>query len=133
MEMDEIGNQPLNMNLQAQEFSRPFDFSVFKDLPVAIKLDAGASSYWSEIASMQTIDNLLLNNKITLLQYLERVPSGYIVDKQKLIDDLKAQAMPTPSTGPIGSASANIDPDDIPVSGGPGNGQLQRALTRAGV
>lgn len=132
MELDDAGSQPLNMGLQDMEFVQPFDFSVLADIPLAIRQDAGASSYWSEIASMQTIDNLLINGKITLLQYLERVPSGYIVDKQKLIDELKAQTLPAPPPAATG-VSKNNNPDSIPVQGGSGNGQLQRALNNAGV
>ena len=36
----------------------PFDFSILKEIPFTIGLDAGAASYWSEIAAMQTLDNL---------------------------------------------------------------------------
>ena len=66
-----------------------FDFSVLRQLPLNVKLDVGASSYWSEIASMQTLDNLLLHDKITLLQYLERIPQGYVARKQELMDQLQ--------------------------------------------
>ena len=109
-----------------------FDFTQLRDFPVSIKQDAGASSYWSEIASMQTIDNLLINGKITLLQYLERVPSGYIRDKQKLIDEIKGtMAAPPPVGG--GSLMSKDRADDLPVAGGAGNGALQRALNKEGV
>lgn len=132
MDMDKAGEQPLGMNLPEEEFVRDFDFAQLRDFPVSIKQDAGASSYWSEIASMQTIDNLLINNKITLLQYLERVPSGYIRDKQKLIDEIKGtMATPPPTSG--GSLTAKESADNLPVAGGSGNGALQRALNMEGV
>lgn len=67
------------------------DFSVLKDVPCGVKLDVGASSYWSEIASMQTLDNLLLQGKISTVEYLKRLPEGQISDKQALIDALEAQ------------------------------------------
>ncbi len=82
--------QPLDMGLPDQSFQRPFDFSVLERLPVSLKLDAGASSYWSEIASQQTLDNLLVQNKIDLADYLERIPNGYIARKQELIEKLRA-------------------------------------------
>ena len=78
------------MGLPDQSFQRPFDFSVLERLPVSLKLDAGASSYWSEIASQQTLDNLLVQNKIDLADYLERIPNGYIARKQELIEKLRA-------------------------------------------
>jgi hypothetical protein len=133
MPMDDLGQQPLGMQLQEQLFKQPFDFSIFGKLPVTIRQDAGASSYWSEIASMQTIDNLLINGQISLLQYLERVPNGYIVDKQKLIDEIKGQAAtPTPTAG-TGMSKDNMQLGEIPVNAGSGNGALQRALNAQGV
>ena len=70
-----------------------FDFKrALRGLPMAVRVDVGASSYWSEIASMQTLDNLLAQGKIDLLAYLERVPAGYIPKKQALIDRLRSEA-----------------------------------------
>lgn len=68
-----------------------FDFSVLKKTNISLKLDVGASSYWSEIASMQTLDNLMTRGKIDLIDYLERVPDGYIIKKQELLDKLKGE------------------------------------------
>ncbi len=34
-----------------------------------LKLDVGASAYWSEIASSQTLDNLLAAGQISLEEY----------------------------------------------------------------
>lgn len=58
------------------------------DLRFRIKVDVGASTMWSELASIQTLDNLLSSGNITFLQYLERMPDGVIPSKQKLIDNL---------------------------------------------
>lgn len=133
MKMDKPGEQPLGMNLSPQSFLQPFDFSTLKDFPIAIKQDVGASSYWSEMANMQTLDNLLMNHHITLKQYLERLPSGYISKKQELIRDVEAMASSMGGgTGPsMGTGVARENIDNIPVSG-PGNGALQRALNRQG-
>ena len=131
--MEQPGKQPLGMTLQKQTFVVPFDFSVLKEIPVSVKLDVGASAYWSEVASMQTLDNLLINNRITMLQYLERLPQGYIAKKQELIDELTGAAPVAggPATTSDGAETQNID--EIPVQGGPGNGALQRALNETGV
>lgn len=131
MEMDIAGQQPLGMQLPAQQFEEMFDFGTLREYTLSVKQDAGASSYWSEIASMQTLDNLLMNKQITLLQYLERVPAGYISKKQELIDEMKAAAMPQPGGMPGGMGTMNAN--EMPVAGGPGNGALQRALNREGV
>ena len=131
MEMDIAGQQPLGMQLPAQQFEEMFDFGTLREYTLSVKQDAGASSYWSEIASMQTLDNLLMNKQITLLQYLERVPAGYISKKQELIDEMKAAEMPQPGGMPGGMGTMNAN--EMPVAGGPGNGALQRALNREGV
>lgn len=132
MSMDKPGQQPLGMDMPPKTFQVDFDFARLKEFPIAIKQDVGASSYWSEMANMQTLDNLLMNHHITLKQYLDRLPSGYISKKQELIQDIEALAGGTPPTGmPTGISKERIE--DIPVEGGPGNGQLQRAINRTGV
>lgn len=136
LSMAQPGAQPLGMSLPKQAFTQPFSFQSLRKFPVSIKLDVGASSYWSEIASMQTLDNLLLNKQITLLQYLERVPQGYVSKKQELMDELRGIA--TGNAGNVGSAggakpTTPPNPDDIPVEGGPGNSALARALNQTGV
>lgn len=69
----------------------PFDFSALTRIPCAVELDVGASSYWSEIASMQTLDNLLVQGKISTVEYLKRLPSGQITDREALISALQRQ------------------------------------------
>lgn len=131
MEIDEVGAQPLGMDLPAQTFMADFDFACLKEIQLAIKLDVGASAYWSEIANMQTLDNLLMNNHITLKQYLERVPAGYIAKKQELLAEISTPAMPVRTAG-TGMAKETTS-EEIPVQGGGGNAALQRAIQREGV
>ena len=121
---DQLANQPLGMTLEEQDINTLFDFGILEKLPLSLKLDVGASSYWSEIAAVQTLDNLLVQKQISLDDYLERVPEGYISKKQELIDKLRGQqAMP-----PV------LDTNQpIPVQGGPGNHQLQRAINETGM
>jgi hypothetical protein len=135
MMLDKPGEQPLGMAVPAAPFMVDFDFSALKNIRVAIKQDVGASSYWSEIANMQTLDNLLMNNKITLKQYLERIPNGYISKKQELINEI--EAMTAQPTAPMGTGMSKdsmdqVSADQIPVEGGPGNSALQRALNKEG-
>lgn len=134
MDMDEIGEQPLGMELPKQTFMRPFDFSRLKEIQLTIEQEVGASSYWSEMASMQTLDNLLMNNLITPEQYIERLPNGYISKKEELLADLraarKAAVTPAPNTGT--NMSVETTSEQIPVEGGSGNASLQRALNREG-
>lgn len=127
----EMNNQPLGMSLQNEEFNKPFDFSILNEIPMSLKLDVGASSYWSEITTVQTLDNLLMQGKIELVDYLERIPEGYVSKKQELIDKLKgmqAQMVGQQSASPVMGQGP-----EAPVEGGSGYGQLQRALNKTGV
>jgi hypothetical protein len=118
----------------------PFDFAQLKNVPMQLKLDVGASSYWSEIASLQTLDNLLMQNKIDVVQYLERVPDGFIPKRQELIAELKSAQMaaqnPSPEQAPKQPPSEDgITPaplEAIDVVGGRGFGKLQRAINETG-
>ena len=131
MKMDKIGEQPLGMTLPPQYFKVDFNFAVLKKIPMAIKQDVGASSYWSEMANMQTLDNLLMNKQITLKQYLERIPNGYISKKQELIDEISAQNMTQPVNMGTGMSKETID--EMPIPSGSGNAALQRAINQQGV
>lgn len=135
MDMDKSGEQPLGMNLPKQTFTQPFDFSTLKDIPLTIEQEVGASSYWSEMASMQTLDNLLMNHLITPEQYIDRLPNGYINKKQELLEDFRAAAAAAQMQPPSDDGtnmSVETTSEDIPVHGGSGNGSLQRALNREG-
>ena len=123
-----LNQQPLGMTLQDKAVTVEFDFSILNEVPLSLKLDVGASSYWSEIAAMQTLDNLLMQNKISLDDYLERVPGGYIAMKQELIDKIRAQQQPMMG----GTVPPMSFGGEIPVTGGQGYGQLQRALNETG-
>ena len=127
----EMNNQPLGMSIQDANFNTPFDFSILNEIPMSLKLDVGASSYWSEITTVQTLDNLLMQGKIELVDYLERIPEGYVSKKQELIDKLQgaqAQMMGQQANGPVMGQGT-----ELPVEGGSGYGQLQRALNKTGV
>lgn len=134
MDMDKIGEQPLGMELPEQIFVEPFDFSRIREIQLSIKQDVGASSYWSEMANVQTLENLMMNDRIDTIDFLERLPSGYLVKKQELIEKLKARSM-TPPPGSPGTGtgmSMETTSNQIPAQGGSGNGALQRALNREG-
>ena len=68
-----------------------FDFSVFKRLWLNISVDVGATTYYSEIAMVQTLDNLRHDGTLSVIDYLERMPDKLISRKQELIDALRKQ------------------------------------------
>jgi len=68
-----------------------FDFSQLKDMWLHIKIDVGNASYFSEVASVQTLDNLLNNGFIEFIEYLKRIPDEIIPNKQSLISSIEQQ------------------------------------------
>lgn len=118
---------------QTQTMQVDFDFGVLVDTPMFIKLDVGASAYWSEIASMQTLDNLLQLGQIDIVDYLERIPDGYISKRQELLQKYKAKlSAPPPMMGGPGNVEGDVAGmgEEIPVEGGSGNRNLQRAIAQ---
>ena len=67
----------------------PFDFATLRDTVVNLRVDAGAGSYWSEVATVQALDNLLKAGAITPAQYLRRVPAGLVPERDSLIAELE--------------------------------------------
>lgn len=124
----------------------PFDFSALRGIPCGVELDVGASSYWSEIASMQTLDNLLMQNKISTVEYLRRLPAGQITDRESLIallerNEAVAAALAGDGTGASPTdAFAGVPPAGAAAFGGPvpepemsgGYGTLQRKINETG-
>jgi hypothetical protein len=85
------GERPLVVDIKGQKQLVTYDFKQFKQQWLNVRADVGESSYWSEIASLQTLDSLLDREKIEFLDYLERVPDEYIPQKQELISKIKEQ------------------------------------------
>lgn len=109
-----------------------FDFGTLKSVPCSIDLDAGASTYWSEIANMQTLDNLLMQGKIPTSEYLRRLPNGQITDREKLVAITRAaeHGQMVDAAALMGKAAGgDAEP---PLRGGAGYGALQRKINQTG-
>ena len=68
-----------------------FNFDTLKGMWLHIKTDVGNASYFSEVASVQTLDNLLHNGFIEFVEYLKRIPDEIIPNKQELINSIEQQ------------------------------------------
>ena len=116
-----------NVGMMQQEF----DFAQLEDCPMTIGLDVGASSYWSEVASMQTLENLLQLGLITVADFLERIPDGYVAKRQELLDKYKQKEMAAlmPDVAPESDEDVIAQDDtatEIPETSG--NSELQREV-----
>lgn len=119
----------------------PFEFNALLTIPCSVELDVGASSYWSEIASMQTLDNLLMNNHISVVDYLKRLPAGQITDRDGLIAALQQREALASSMMQAQGISPGAAPADmagpaltqgVPSPEGGGYGTLQRKINETG-
>ena len=92
-----------------------FDFSVFKNLWLKVRADVGASTYFSEIAMVQTLDNLRKDGTLSLIEYLERVPDRLIPRKAELIEALRARQGGEQAAGGSGGISASGTLSKLPT------------------
>lgn len=83
------GTRPIVVEKDGQKMLQEFDFNQFKHMWLDVSADVGESSYWSELASIETLDNLLSNGYIEVIDYLERMPDEYIPQKQELIASIQ--------------------------------------------
>jgi hypothetical protein len=112
-----------------------FDYAQLRSLCLSVKLDVGASAYWSEIASIQTLDHLLTQGKISLIDYLERVPNGYISKQQELLDKLRSEqkAPAQPPAGGLGNILNIGSTNNPPAAAGPAPGAPAQLPLGAGM
>ena len=89
----EYPQRSMELNINNTKQVVEFDTSVLKDIQLKLKIDVGAGTQWDEAATQQTLDNLLAQQLITFVEYLERIGET-IPDKQALIDKRnEAEAM----------------------------------------
>lgn len=118
---------------QSRRVMEEYDFSQLKHLYLNVSIDAGATTYYSEIAMVQTLDNLRRDGTLDIIAYLERIPEKLIPRKEELIEELKnkaleaqAQAQPDPTMPPMGgehnaptaSRVGSVPSGSIPAMGG---------------
>jgi len=80
-----------------QKVIKLFDFKKLKGLWLNVRADVGASTYWSKIAVVQTLDNLKASGLLDIIDYLERMPDEYIPLKEQLITKYKSMMAAQPT------------------------------------
>lgn len=83
------GRRSLKIEDENGVWYMPFDGEKYRDLLISVKVDVGASTLWSEIQSVNTLDNLLSSQIITPKQYLERLPKGSVPNLSGLIREMQ--------------------------------------------
>lgn len=123
---------PMTGQMKTQEVTykvvENFNFNELKNVALSMKIDAGATTYFSEIAMTQTLDNLRRDGTLDVIQYLERLPDKLVPKKKELIDELRGRiAQGTQENAAAGAAipqagapiSAKKDGEAAPSMGGP--------------
>ena len=120
---------PMTGQMKTQKMVRKvvkeFDFSQLKHICLNMRVDVGATTYYSEIAMTQTLDNLRKDGTLDVIQYLERIPDKLIPRKQELINELRGRiAEGTQANAAAGAA--------IPEPGSPGSAEGGANPTQGG-
>lgn len=123
---------PMTGQMKTQEVTykvvENFNFNELKNVALSMKIDAGATTYFSEIAMTQTLDNLRRDGTLDVIQYLERLPDKLVPKKKELIDELRGRiAQGTQENAAAGAAipqagapiSAKKGGEAAPSMGGP--------------
>ena len=84
-----IENGRMKTALVTRRVAEVYDFSQFKKLWFNVRVNAGATTYYSEIAMVQTLDNLRRDGTLEIIDYLERIPDKLIPRKAELVQEMK--------------------------------------------
>lgn len=115
------GKRALKVEDETGTWYMPFDGDRYKDLLISTRIDVGASSLWSEVQSIRTLDNLFDRQVIDVIQYLTRLPKGTVPNVNGIIRDMQnanqaasAASAGAANTGPL---PANVQtPDQMMAS-----------------
>lgn len=106
------GKRKLKMMEADGEWYFPFDAAMCDDLIINVRVDVGPANMYSEIATLQTLDNLRQAKIIDDLQYVKRLPKGSVPEQTSLIREIE-EKMKGAATAPEGT---------VPPMGGPADG-----------
>jgi hypothetical protein len=81
----------MKMQTVKRKVMEEFDFSQLKHLWLNVSVEVGATTRFSEIAMVQTLDNLRRDGTLEIIDYLERIPDRLIPRKQELIEAIRAR------------------------------------------
>ncbi len=123
------GGRMIPLVKNGQRIFVPLPDDALDEYAMRMKVEVGPSTMWSEIQVLQTLDNLLKSGKITLKQYLERLPDGHIPLKQELLDETADNAAQTSGQKGTGSQipavfSKEPDAPNTPLQGTGGNAAI---------
>ena len=85
------------------------DFSGLNLSQLLLKVNVGASAYWSELTQVQTLDNLFRAQLLDPAIYVESIPDAYIPNKGEILKAMEERAQAAmPAAEPVPAAEPQI-------------------------
>lgn len=76
-------------DLEGEARTVEFDFSILDQYVFGLNIEIGATSYWSEIMQIQTLDRMMQMGILDPVSALEATPSGALRNKDQITERLK--------------------------------------------
>ena len=73
-----------------------YDFSQLQQMDLAVNIEVGAASYWSELMESTTLSNLYTAGVIDGEMYIEHLPDGVLSQKQSILDAIRKRKAQQP-------------------------------------
>lgn len=108
------GNRSLHISDKNGDWYLPFNGEDYKNLLITTKIDVGAAGAYSEVRSIQTLDNLLKSQIVDPIQYLERLPKGVVPDLEGLLRDYRERAVGQNAAAAGGTPHPSATPTPSP-------------------
>ena len=90
----QYGNRALKIEDENGIWYLPFDGKRYRDVLISVQVDVGASSMWSEMESIQTLDHLFDRGIVNVEQYLSRLPKGIVPNLNGLLREMQETPAP---------------------------------------
>ena len=111
--IDPVTGQPVMETITEIEY----DFGEYEHINYDTNVDVGASSYWSELMQVQTMDNLFAKKILTdAVTYIESIPGKYLRNKDKIIEKIKEQQEMLAQQQAMMKQTASIPETEMPVT-----------------
>lgn len=116
------GQRYTTVEMEGNTQAALYDFTQLSDMNLSLTVEIGQATYWSELMQVQTLDNMLSQQLINSMQYLELLPDGYIPGRDKIIKSMQEQQGMAGMMGQGQEAMGQTEP----------LAQLQQALMQGG-
>lgn len=119
MILKKYGERKLKIKKDGKVYYVPFDADKYTKMLLSVKIEVGTSTLWSVSTLIATLNNLLMLGKIDIVDFLERVPDGFIPKRQDLINSLKARMEQAQQMAMMQAQPQGANPTETPTESPP--------------